>query len=91
MSCPFCRPSTLAKAVWQNEQFVAVPDIRPRAKPHVLVFPRQHVLFLAHADSDFLQVVARVAKEVLHLDAYQVVINQGGTSVPHLHAHIKGA
>ena len=80
---------------------LAINDISPVANTHILVIPREHVLYLADIDSEDLYIVRymyilalKIVRSCeLELNGYRVVINQkddGGQQVPHLHLHLIG-
>ncbi|GAB4252969.1 MAG: histidine triad nucleotide-binding protein [Thermoleophilia bacterium] len=102
--CIFCkilRGEIPADKVLENEDFIAIRDINPKAPVHVLVIPREHVPSLAaisHWDDDLSGRMLRVATEVAELTGiretgYRVVSNAGpdaGQEVDHLHVHVLG-
>ena len=103
-SCIFCKiiqREQPAKIVYEDDQVVAIEDIRPQAPVHLLVMPRKHVPSLKEAeDSDepmlghLFTVVAQLARErQLEARGYRTVINNGlwaGQTVYHLHVHVLG-
>lgn len=103
-SCIFCQiieRKQPAKIVFEDEQVVAIEDIRPQAPVHLLVIPRKHLPSLKEAESGdepllghLFAVVAQLARE-RHLEArgYRTVLNNGpwaGQTVYHLHLHVMG-
>ena len=103
MDCLFCKiaAGTIpAKKVFEDEQALAIEDIRPQAPVHVLVIPKKHVRSLAETDpgdkemlGHLLEVVRELAVEQKLGDGYRVVINtgpNGGQTVDHLHLHVLG-
>ena len=93
--CVFCaiaQNDARADSVWENEDWLAFWDRRPRAKTHVLVIPRWHIVTIGElADSErssFVDAIASCA-EALSLGDYRVQINAGRSQhVKHLHAHL---
>lgn len=105
--CIFCKiidGKIPAPRVFENDSVIAIRDIHPHAKTHILVIPKGHVASLAE-----LHASASVAKEVvgsLFLAAHQIALQEGllpggyrsvintgengGQSVHHLHLHILG-
>ena len=103
MGCLFCKvvaKEIPAKIVLENEHVVAFHDIRPMAPTHVLVIPKKHVVGIAEAtreDVELLGEVMMAAREVANQlglgDGYRLVVNNGanaGQSVFHLHLHVLG-
>ncbi len=102
--CVFCRivagvnPS---KKVFEDDHVLAFWDIRPRAKVHLLVIPKQHVKSLKELDelpvetrAALLSACVRVARENGILEnGFRVIANTGkdaNQSVFHLHFHVVG-
>ena len=80
---------------------LAINDISPVANTHILVIPREHVLYLGDMDPEDLSVVQdmyilalKIVRSCdLEQKGYRLVINQkddGGQQVPHLHMHLIG-
>ena len=96
--CIFCKiinneiPST---KLFENDFVIAIQDINPKAKIHVLVIPKIHVESLNELDdedvmSEILKGVKEVAK-IMNVKAYRVHVNTGkeeGQVVFHLHFHV---
>ncbi|HZT70874.1 MAG TPA: histidine triad nucleotide-binding protein [Terriglobia bacterium] len=103
-TCIFCKiieRQQPAKIVYEDDQVVAIEDIRPQAPVHLLVMPRKHVPSLKEvevADEQMMghlfTVIAQLARErQLEARGYRTVINNGpwaGQTVYHLHLHMLG-
>lgn len=87
--------------VYEDDQVVAIRDIRPAAPVHILVIPRKPIPSLAHLTEEDQELAGRlllVARKVAEQEGiaergYRVVINvgpDGGQTVPHLHLHVLG-
>jgi histidine triad (HIT) family protein len=102
--CIFCRiasgeiPSDI---VLQDGDFVAFRDINPKARVHVLVIPRDHVVSLNEqvdpkcgCGDGLLCFIVRVAEhEGIKDSGYRVLTNVGRDAdqiVQHLHFHVLG-
>jgi len=102
--CIFCRivaGKAPSKKVYEDAFVLAFWDIRPRAKVHLLVIPKQHVASLKELDelpvetrAALLSACVKVAKEQGILDkGFRVITNAGrdaSQSVFHLHFHVVG-
>ena len=100
--CIFCKiieHQQPAKIVYEDEQVVAIEDIRPQAPVHLLVMPRKHLPSLNEADGSDAPMLGRLFTVAAHLArerqlesrGYRTVINNGpwaGQTVNHLHVHI---
>ena len=102
--CIFCKivaGVAPGKKVYEDEHVLAFWDIRPRAKVHLLVIPKQHVRSLQELEqlpeatrAALLSTCVKVARENGILDnGFRVIANSGkdaGQSVFHLHFHVVG-
>lgn len=90
-----------AKIVYEDDQVLALQDIKPAAPVHVLIIPKKPIPRIAEAKSEdqlvlghLLLKAAQVADQLgLKQSGYRLVLNNGpaaGESVPHLHCHILG-
>lgn len=104
MDCIFCKIAAHdipAKVVLETDQVVVIHDIAPKAKVHVLVIPKQHLVTFTDLTTENKAIMAElgmVVKQVVQQlgmaeSGYKVVINNGhdgGQAVPHLHLHVLG-
>ncbi|MFN7172017.1 MAG: histidine triad nucleotide-binding protein [Fimbriimonadaceae bacterium] len=87
-----------AEIVYEDEHVVAFKDIAPAAPVHILIVPRAEIEGLATlpetGDHQHILNAAKLIAEQQGLESgYRLVINQGedgGQTVPHLHAHLLG-
>lgn len=101
-ACIFCKiiekqiPATIR---YEDDNFVAFDDIKPKAKTHILLVPRRHihsVAALEESDETFMGKMIMTAKKVANeagLDSFRLVFNSGsdaGAEVDHIHLHILG-
>jgi histidine triad (HIT) family protein len=103
-NCIFCkivRGEIPSPRVLEGDDFIAIRDINPAARVHVLVIPRKHVESVAHLEdgdaalAGTLLIAARdvARQEGVAESGYRVVINtgrEGGQTVGHLHVHVIG-
>ena len=104
MSCPFCQIITRqlpAQILYEDEQVIAIQDIRPIAPVHLLILPKEHIqsvneLEPAHeAIAGHMFTVARQLALQFGVaeSGYRLMVNtgaHGGQSVFHLHMHLIG-
>jgi histidine triad (HIT) family protein len=96
--CKFVSGEFKTEIVFENEDFIIIKDIAPKAKNHFLAIPKKHFKYLAEMTAEDSQLVGRMLKTIPTLEeklelgsGYRLVINQGddaGQTVPHLHIHI---
>ncbi len=99
--CIFCKISRgeiPADKIYEDEKFVAFPDIKPVGEGHTLVIPKKHFKTLMDLDEDtsceyfkILQKVGKILMEKYNADGFNVVLNNGkaaGQIVNHVHFHL---
>jgi len=103
-SCIFCKivaGQAPSRKVYEDAYVLAFWDVRPRAKVHLLVIPKQHVASLKELDelpvetrAALLSACVKVARDQGILDkGFRVITNAGkdaSQSVFHLHFHVVG-
>ena len=102
-NCIFCkivRGEIPAKKVYEDDEVLVFPDIRPQAPVHLLVVPKAHVGSLydataAHQSAlgKMLAIAGRVAREAGASDGFRTIINNGRVGhqeVYHVHMHVLG-
>ena len=96
--CKFVSGEFKTEKVFENDEFIIIRDIAPKAKNHFLAIPKKHFKYLAEMTEKDSELVGRILKTIPTLEeklklkeGYRLVINQGddaGQTVPHLHIHI---
>ena len=103
-SCVFCSivaDEEKSEIIGRGDGCIAIKDLFPVAKIHILIIPREHLLYLSDLDKQNMFVVKcmyELAVEIakgygLDQSGYRLVINQknhAGQQVPHLHLHLIG-
>jgi histidine triad (HIT) family protein len=104
MDCIFCQivaGEVPSQILYQDEEIIAFPDIKPLAPTHVLIIPKRHIpslVDLTEADLPVIGHMVNVAnqlakREGISQNGYRLAINCGedaGQIVPHLHLHLLG-
>jgi histidine triad (HIT) family protein len=102
MSCVFCAivaGEAPAIRIHEDDDHLAILDIRPFTRGHTLVFPKRHSVDLTDTPPDTVAGMAalgqRIAKAArasgLHADGNNIAINDGRAafqSVFHIHLHV---
>ena len=100
--CVFCKiinGDIPSDKVYEDDDIIAIHDINPIAKVHVLVIPKKHVKDFIELEDEDLQIkLNKAIKETAKIlniaeDGYRVITNigeNGGQAVKHLHFHILG-
>lgn len=85
-----------AEIVYEDEEFIAIRDIAPKAPLHLLVIPKQPSARLDEIADEaavgrLIQTATRVARQFV--PDYRLVVNVGkggGQEVFHTHVHVLG-
>ena len=102
MSCVFCAivaGEAPAIRVYEDDDHLAILDIRPIVRGHVLVIPKAHTVDLTDTPPDTVAELMRIGQRVaraaraseLHADGNNIVVNDGKAafqSVFHIHLHV---
>lgn len=101
MSCVFCAIAAgdaPAIRIHEDDNYMAILDIRPFTRGHTLVIPKQHSVDLTDTPAETLagmvavgQRIARAARATELADATNIGINDGRAAfqtVFHIHLHV---
>jgi histidine triad (HIT) family protein len=101
MSCVFCAivaGEAPAIRIYEDEDYLAILDIRPFTRGHTLVLPKRHTVDLIDTPPETLaelitiaQRIARAARTTELADATNIGINDGRAAfqtVSHVHLHV---
>jgi histidine triad (HIT) family protein len=102
MSCVFCAIAAgdaPAIRVYEDDDYLAILDIRPIVRGHTLVFPKRHTVDLTDTPPDTVADMARIGQRIakaarisgLKADGNNIAINDGRAafqSVFHVHLHV---
>ena len=100
MQCIFCKiinKEISGDIVYENDNFIVLKDINPRALVHLLILPKKHIPSIKELDikdktlmGELILTAQKIAKEQ-KLDGYKLLINvgrDGGQVIDHLHLHL---
>lgn len=101
--CLFCKiinKEIESEILYEDEEFIAFPDINPAAPVHILIIPKEHIDSADDIDDEnsyligkIFIIASKLAKENGLEKGYRVVNNckeDGGQSVDHIHFHLLG-
>lgn len=102
-NCVFCKiinKEIPVTPVFEDEDIIAINDIRPKAPVHVLVIPKKHITNLDDVEENNAEILSKIlltakkmAKEKAISGQYKVTTNIGemaGQTVFHMHFHVIG-
>lgn len=102
MSCVFCdivAGESPAVRIYEDDDYLAILDIRPIVRGHTLVLPKKHTVDLTDTPPSTIADLARIGQRIgqaaraseLRADGNNIVINDGKAafqSVFHIHLHV---
>ncbi|OBJ21411.1 HIT family hydrolase [Mycobacterium colombiense] len=101
MSCVFCAivaGEAPAIRIYEDDDYLAILDIRPFTRGHTLVLPKRHSVDLTDTPPETLaamvtlgQRIARAARSTELADATNIAVNDGRAAfqtVSHIHLHV---
>lgn len=97
--CIFCKiiaGEIPAKIVYEDDNFIVIPDIQPEAPVHFLLIPKQHIDNIMSITPELSAAIFGKMGELaqkfdIAKNGFRLVINtgkDGGQTVEHLHVHI---
>lgn len=100
-NCIFCKiisEEIPCKKVYEDGDFLAILDLAPATKGHVLILPKEHAATLLDLSDDKLSKIFIVAKKIIKamkevhgFSNYNIIQNNGrlaGQTVDHFHLHL---
>jgi histidine triad (HIT) family protein len=102
MSCVFCEivaGTSSAVRIYEDDDYLAILDIRPFTRGHTLVIPKQHTTDLTDTPAQTLAEMIAIGQRIglatraseLSADGNHIVVNDGraaAQSVFHIHLHV---
>ena len=101
MECIFCkiiRNELLSYKIYEDKNFLAILDIGPVNKGHVLVIPKKHIEDFfglnENISKELIKIIQKVAKAVIKAtkaDGFNLMLNNkkaAGQLIDHVHFHI---
>ncbi len=92
VECIFCKIAKKeipANLIYENKDFFAFLDIKPRNPGHTLVIPKKHYRWVWDVEEEYSQVVNKIAKALKKAMETELVISIVlGEEVEHAHIHL---
>jgi diadenosine tetraphosphate (Ap4A) HIT family hydrolase len=102
MPCVFCAivaGDAPAVRIYEDDDYLAILDIRPFTRGHTLVIPKRHTIDLTDTPAETVAGMAAIGQRIakaarrsgLHADGNNIAINDGKAafqSVFHIHLHV---
>ncbi|MBU0611904.1 HIT family protein [Patescibacteria group bacterium] len=95
-SCIFCKiikGEIPCDKVYEDKDFFAFLDIKPVSDGHLLIIPKQHIVWIQEADDETVSNIFKLAKKLIiaikkALECDYVQLSIVGKDVPHFHIHL---
>ena len=100
-NCIFCKiinKEIPSKLIYEDDDFLAILDVAPATKGHVLILPKEHAATLLDLSDDkaskilvLAKKIIKAMKEVHGFTNYNIIQNNGriaGQTVDHYHLHL---
>ena len=100
-NCIFCKiikKEIPSKLIYEDDDFLAILDVSPATKGHVLILPKEHAATLLELSDDKLSKILVLAKKIISamkkvhgFNDYNIIQNNGelaGQTVGHFHLHL---
>ena len=100
MSCIFCKiinKQELSGILYENNKFIVIKDINPKAPVHLLIIPKKHIASIKEIEQQDKELMGQLIltgkkiAESKNLKGYKLIINvgrEGGQIIDHLHLHL---
>lgn len=95
-NCIFCKiikKEIPADIVYEDKSFLAFLDIHPVSDGHILILPKEHIIWMQDADDETISEIFKLSKKLMlaiksgmGCDYVQLYIV--GKDVPHFHIHL---
>ena len=95
-NCIFCKivkNEIPSNKVYEDDKFLAFLDIMPVSDGHVLIIPKEHIVWMQDASDDTVASIFKLAKKLMigvkeGLSCDYVTVSVVGKDVPHFHVHL---
>ncbi|MDD2565316.1 MAG: histidine triad nucleotide-binding protein [Candidatus Gracilibacteria bacterium] len=99
MDCIFCKiinKEIPVETVFEDDNYIVINDIHPKAKVHMLLIPKKHIETINDLENNDrnlvggLLLLARDLSKKLNIQGYKLQFNvgeAGGQEVMHIHLH----
>jgi len=95
-TCVFCKIANgeiPSSKVYEDVNFVAFLDIHPVSDGHLLIIPKQHIIWMQDAGDEIISGIFKLAKKLMRalkkgVNCDYVMISIVGKDVPHFHIHL---
>ena len=95
-NCIFCKivaREIPCDKIYEDENFLVFLDIKPVSDGHLLIIPKEHIVWMQEADDKIISDIFVLAKKLMlalkkGLPCDYVQLSVVGNEVPHFHIHL---
>jgi histidine triad (HIT) family protein len=95
-NCIFCKISKgeiPADKIYEDKEFLVFLDIKPVAHGHILIIPKEHIIWMQDANDEMISKIFILTKKIMAamkkgLSCDYVLESVAGNEVPHFHIHL---
>lgn len=95
-NCIFCKivkGEINSSKVFEDKKFLVFLDIKPVNYGHLLIIPKEHIVWMQEADDKIISDIYKLAKKMMlalkkSLKCDYVQLSVVGNEVPHFHIHL---
>jgi histidine triad (HIT) family protein len=95
-NCIFCKIAKgeiSTEKIYEDKDFLAFLDIRPVSHGHILIIPKEHVIWMQDANDELISKIFILTKKIMAamkkgLLCNYVLESVAGNEVPHFHIHL---
>jgi histidine triad (HIT) family protein len=94
--CIFCKiikGEISAHKIYEDKEFLAFLDIKPVSHGHILIVPKEHIIWMQDASDEIISKIFILTKKIMiatkkGLGCDYVLLSVAGNEVPHFHIHL---
>lgn len=95
-NCIFCKIAKNkipSNKVYENDKFLVFLDIKPVSNGHLLIIPKEHVVWMQEATDELISEIFKLTKKMMlalknSLRCDYIQESVVGNEVPHFHIHL---
>ena len=95
-NCIFCKLGAgeiPCDKIYEDKSFLAFLDIRPVSHGHILIIPKEHIIWMQEANDETICGIFKLAKKIMlaikkGLQCDYVQESVVGNEIPHFHVHL---
>lgn len=95
-SCIFCKigkGEIPCGKIYEDKNFLVFLDIKPVTDGHILIIPKEHIVWMQEADDEMIGDIFKLTKKMMlalkkGLTCDYIQVGVVGNEVPHFHIHL---